>query len=206
MSRRTVASTVCNSRVSQLCIFPPKAFNSLVWKFLAHQSAASALRRPWNIEKADAGESRKDSGNLSARRAILGMSGNMTVRSILAPFLTRLAPPARALIANSVLVCGVSTSWNCFVLLSFIKYLPIWVPIWTKYTSLRGSHNISSLERTHPSPGGMSFSTLVPVFACGSLRRPSKLDSAAPVISALLQVFLSNRSATLRNPGSPSNS
>mmetsp|Transcript_29685 Transcript_29685/g.75571 ORF Transcript_29685/g.75571 Transcript_29685/m.75571 type:complete len:212 (-) Transcript_29685:540-1175(-) len=121
-SRSTRSSTSCNSRVSQLWILDASIGISFVWKFLAHQSAASALRKPWKSAKALAGVSTKLRGNLRATRAIFGSPFSSTVRSSFAPFRTTLAPAARAVTANSQPLCGASTSWNCFVFLSFIMY------------------------------------------------------------------------------------
>mmetsp|Transcript_100594 Transcript_100594/g.284965 ORF Transcript_100594/g.284965 Transcript_100594/m.284965 type:complete len:218 (+) Transcript_100594:1194-1847(+) len=194
----------CSSLVSQPWIFVASSGISFVWKFFAHQSAASALRRPWKSAKAEAGVSTKESGNFSARRAIFGSSLRSTVRSSLLPLRTAFAPPARAEIGKSALLWGVSTSCHCFVFSSCIRYWPMRVPTCAKYTLLLLSQSISSSQRVQPSPGGMSFSVFTPVAARGSTSRPSREDSRAPVSSAFVHLFRSRRCATRLTPVSPS--
>mmetsp|Transcript_105874 Transcript_105874/g.326673 ORF Transcript_105874/g.326673 Transcript_105874/m.326673 type:complete len:317 (+) Transcript_105874:1205-2155(+) len=203
-SRSTRPSTSCSSFVSHEWILEARSGMSFVWKFLAHQSAASALRRPWKSANAEAGVSTKLSGNFRARRAIFGSSLSRTVRSSLLPLRTALAPPARAATANSALLCGVSTSCHCFVFSSCIRYCPIRLPSCAKYTLLRGSHSSSSSKRVQPSPGGINFSCLMPLVARGSTNRPSSDDSTVPAISCRVHLFLSRRCATRLTPASPS--
>mmetsp|Transcript_95683 Transcript_95683/g.308895 ORF Transcript_95683/g.308895 Transcript_95683/m.308895 type:complete len:606 (+) Transcript_95683:95-1912(+) len=131
-SRSTRPSASCSSLVSHAWIFVASSGMSFVWKFFAHQSAASALRRPWKSAKAEAGESTKLSGNFRARRAIFGSSFSSTVRSSLLPLRTALAPPARAVIGKSALLCGVSTSCHCFVFSSCMRYWPMRLPTCAK--------------------------------------------------------------------------
>mmetsp|Transcript_63897 Transcript_63897/g.172476 ORF Transcript_63897/g.172476 Transcript_63897/m.172476 type:complete len:310 (-) Transcript_63897:278-1207(-) len=201
-SRSTFFSASCSSRVCHVWILAARAGMSLVWKFFAHQSAASGLRSPWKSAKADAGVSTKLSGNFSANLAILGSSFNSTVRSILAPRRTALAPAARATTGKSELVCGVSTSRKLPSLTgSSMRYCPIREPSCEKYTPLRGSRSSSSLKRTQPSPGGMSFSCFWPDFALGST---SRLSMQLSTPSRADHCFRSNRWATRFTPVSPS--